>query len=209
MIVAPPQPVIVAPPQPVVVAPPKPVYRPEPVRADPVVVNPVQIIHDHDSSDDEPNVTINIFNGNGATMGFGGNLECEPRQGECRPQCPEVVYNEYDNSLWFTWQEDVLNCPSGRPENTFLTLYSPTDIGKEVVDNLGQNLVREVQGTAVPAGGLRFDLKDVFASGKPLACDQSYFVSGMYTWWGKTGKTVFGMPETSPNSIWIPCSHAY
>ena len=69
------------------------------------VVAPVApvLVHDHDSSDDEPNVTINIYNGNGATMGFGGRLECEPRVGECRPQCPEVVYNEYDNSLWFTW----------------------------------------------------------------------------------------------------------
>ena len=83
------------------------IYRPEPVRIAPRAyhhhpVVPV-LVHDHDSSDDEPNVTINIYNGNGATMGFGANLECVPRVGECRPQCPEVVYNEYDNSLWFTW----------------------------------------------------------------------------------------------------------
>ena len=92
------------------------VYRPEQYSVAPVaayrpvayhhpVVAPVApvLVHDHDSSDDEPNVTINIYNGNGATMGFGGRLECEPRVGECRPQCPEVVYNEFDNSLWFTW----------------------------------------------------------------------------------------------------------
>ena len=78
--------------------------RPAAYHHHPVVapVAPV-LVHDHDSSDDEPNVTINIYNGNGATMGFGANLECVPRVGECRPQCPEVVYNEYDNSLWFTW----------------------------------------------------------------------------------------------------------
>ena len=78
---------------------PRPAYHHHPVVAP---IAPV-LVHDHDSSDDEPNVTINIYNGNGATMGFGANLECVPRVGECRPQCPEVVYNEYDNSLWFTW----------------------------------------------------------------------------------------------------------
>ena len=82
----------------------QPVYRP--------VVAPRAAVHGHhhyvdvdsySSSDDEPNVTINIFNGNGAVQGFGTRLECQPREGECRPQCPEVIYNDQDNSLWFTW----------------------------------------------------------------------------------------------------------
>ena len=83
----------------------QPVYRP-------VVAAAPRAAHGHhhyvdvdsySSSDDEPNVTINIFNGNGAVQGFGTRLECQPREGECRPQCPEVIYNDQDNSLWFTW----------------------------------------------------------------------------------------------------------
>ena len=71
------------------------------------------------------------------------------------------------------------------------------------------NLVREVEGTAVPQYGLSFSLDDVFANGYGLECDTSYFVSGIYTWYGKTGHRVYGMPNTSPNSIWIPCPNAY
>ena len=89
-----------------------------------------------------------------------------------------------------------------------MTLYSPTSIGQAVVDDLTQNLVREIEGTAVPYGGVSFSLADVFNNGHGLECDQSYFVSGMYTWWGKTGHRVYGMPNTSPNSVWIPCSNA-
>lgn len=142
-------------------------------------------------------------------MGFNsGNVDCAPREGECRPQCAEVVYNEYDNSVHFTWDEDVANC-NDYPQNTWLTLYSPTNVGQQVIDDLTQNLVREVEGTAVPSGGISFNVGDVFEDGHQLACDQSYFVSGMYTWWGKTGHRVYGMPNTSPNSIYIPCNHGY
>ena len=80
----------------------QPVYRP-------VVASRAALAHhyvdvdSYSSSDDEPNVTINIFNGNGAVQGFGTRVECQPREGECRPQCPEVIYNDQDNSLWFTW----------------------------------------------------------------------------------------------------------
>lgn len=142
-------------------------------------------------------------------MGFNsGNVDCAPREGECRPQCAEVVYNEYDNSVHFTWDEDVANC-NDYPQNTWLTLYSPNNVGQQVIDDLTQNLVREVEGTAVPSGGISFSVGDVFEDGHQLACDQSYFVSGMYTWWGKTGHRVYGMPNTSPNSIYIPCNHGY
>lgn len=70
------------------------------------------------------------------------------------------------------------------------------------------NLVREIEGTEVPYGGISFHLDDVLANGH-LECDQSYFVSAMYTWFGKTGHRVFGMPSTSPNSIYIPCHDAH
>ena len=42
--------------------------------------------------------------------------------------------------------------------------------------------MREVEGTAVPYGGISFDLSDVFADGHGLECDTTYFVSGIYTW---------------------------
>jgi hypothetical protein len=76
-------------------------------------------------------VEINIYNGVGGNtvMGVRANVECAPREGECRPQCPEVVFNGYDNSVHFTWDEDVANCQD-YPENTWLTLYSPDAVGQ-------------------------------------------------------------------------------
>ena len=159
--------------EPVVVGPPQPVYRPKPMNVDPVAYYPVQILHDHNSSNDEPN---NIFNINGATMGLGDSLECARVSAD---SVSRGYLQQICKSLCFTWQEDVLNCPSGHLENTFLTLYSPAALGKEVVDELAKNLVREVIGTAVPAGRLRFSFRDVFACRNPLACDHSYFVSGI------------------------------
>ena len=76
-------------------------YRPEPVRVDSYAA-PVQVVHDHIDvhsdhsshygSDDSNDVVINIFNGVGGNTvyGFNGHIDCAPRQGECRPQCPEV-----------------------------------------------------------------------------------------------------------------------
>ena len=54
----------------------------------PVVVNP-------DGDDNEGSgaeVEINIYNGVGGStvLGLGGSIDCAPREGECRPQCPEV-----------------------------------------------------------------------------------------------------------------------
>merc|ERR1712151_879693 len=171
---------------------------------------PVEVSYDSHSDDSHSSndVEINIYNGVGGStvMGFGNGDQCIPREGECRPQCPEVVYNAYDNSVHFTWAEDVANC-NDYPRNTWLTLYSPNNVGQSVIDDMTQNLVREVEGTAVPYGGLSFNISDVLNNGHGLACDQSYFVSGMYTWYGKTNHRVFGMPNTSPNSIYIPCSH--
>jgi hypothetical protein len=194
-------------------------YKPEPVAHQPAVEEPAHysatpaVHYDYDSHSDDSSdhdVEINIYNGVGGStvMGFGGSDQCIAREGECRPQCPEVVYNKYDNTVHFTWSEDVANC-ADYPENTWLTLYSPSNVGQQVVDDLTQNLVREVQGTAVPQGGLSFNVGDVYNNGHALDCDQTYFVSGMYTWEGKTGHRVYGMPNTSPNSIYIPCSHEY
>jgi len=82
----------------------QPVYRPVVAGARQAALAHHYVdVDSYSSSDDEPNVTINIFNGNGAVQGFGTRLECQPREGECRPQCPEVIYNDQDNSLWFTW----------------------------------------------------------------------------------------------------------
>jgi hypothetical protein len=93
-------------------------------------------VHDsvssHSSSHSGADVEINIYNGVGGNtvMGFGGgNVDCAPRTGECRPQCPEVVFNAIDDSVHFVWDEDVANC-NDYPENTWLTLYSPDSIGQ-------------------------------------------------------------------------------
>jgi hypothetical protein len=88
--------------------------------------------HDSHSSSSHADVEINIYNGVGGNtvMGFGGgNVDCAPRTGECRPQCPEVVFNAIDDSVHFVWDEDVANC-NDYPENTWLTLYSPDSIGQ-------------------------------------------------------------------------------
>lgn len=76
-------------------------YRPEPVHVDSyaapgghaVVVDRHDDHHSsHDSHDGDNDVTINIFNGvgGGTNIGFKGHVDCAPRVGECRPQCPEV-----------------------------------------------------------------------------------------------------------------------
>ena len=75
-------------------------YRPEPPVHVESYAAPVQVHHDdhtshyssHDSHDGDNDVTINIFNGVGGNtvMGFNGHIDCAPREGECRPQCPEV-----------------------------------------------------------------------------------------------------------------------
>ena len=58
---------------------------------------PVEDDYDSHSSDSNSShdVEINIYNGVGGStvMGFGNGDQCIPREGECRPQCPEVVYN--------------------------------------------------------------------------------------------------------------------
>jgi hypothetical protein len=89
-------------------------------------------VSSHGSSSSGPDVEINIYNGVGGNtvMGFGGgNVDCAPRTGECRPQCPEVVFSAIDDSVHFLWDEDVANC-NDYPENTWLTLYSPDSIGQ-------------------------------------------------------------------------------
>ena len=73
-------------------------YRPEPVRVDSYAAPVVHHVHDDDhhssysSHDGDNDITINIFNGvgGGTNLGFNGHIDCAPRAGECRPQCPEV-----------------------------------------------------------------------------------------------------------------------
>jgi len=67
-------------------------------------------------------------------------------------------------------------------------------------------MVTDYAGASAPNGGLTFDLDDVLMSGKDLECDTRYYVSGIYSWYDH-GHQKWGAPNTSANSLWIPCNH--
>ena len=48
---------------------------------------------------------------------------CVARQGECRPQCPDVYMGEDGNSLDVYWTEDQGYCKDSTPEKTLITLF--------------------------------------------------------------------------------------
>ena len=58
----------------------------------PAYVSPPVVDDGHSDGDSSCDVEINIYNGVGGNtvLGLGGSIECAPREGECRPQCPEV-----------------------------------------------------------------------------------------------------------------------
>jgi hypothetical protein len=68
--------------------------------------------------------------------------------------------------------------------------------------------VTEWKGDSAPADGLTFDLDDVLENGSELACDTRYYISGIYTWY-EHGHKRFGTPNTSANSLYIPCDSNY
>jgi len=71
---------------------------------------------------------------------------------------------------------------------------------------LSGKVVTEWDGAAAPSNGVTFDLDDVLESGKHLDCDTRYYISGIYTWY-EHGHKRYGTPNTSANSLWIPCDH--
>lgn len=92
----------------------------------------MQLNYDADATSynvgDDGDVVINIFNGMGG-LNFGANIEyqCRPGNHECRPQCPEARFNDYDNTVTVAWQEDAAGCEHyAKPAKTLITLFAPS-----------------------------------------------------------------------------------
>ena len=194
------------------------VYRPEPTLRAPVLQHtsnllPEGIEINHiggggkaGAYDQDGDVVINIFN-NGAPA-FGKQLEydCKPKAGECRPQCPEARFDSRARTVTISFLEDAAGCPHyAKPEGTLVTLFAPSQHGYSFADDLDGKTVTELPGSVCPAGGLVLPVDQVLDSGVPLECDTRYYISGMYTWTDH-GHKKYGAPNTSANSLWIPCA---
>lgn len=163
---------------------------------------------DYHSDDDDTDIVINIFNGVGAAP-VGRKLEygCVPNHGQCRPQCPEARYDADHGTVTVDWTGDSAGCEHyAKPSKTTITLFAPSTQGYTPIDDFEGKIVTEWKGASAPEGGLTFDLDEVLASGKELQCDTRYYISGVYSW-SDHGRKKWGAPNTSANSLWIPCDH--
>ena len=106
------------------------------------------------------------------------------------------------------WAADPKGCSHyAKPSKTVITLFAPSAQGYSPIDDLDGKIVTTVSGAGAPEGGISFDLDDVFDNGRQLECDTRYYVSGMYTWY-EHGRKQWGTPNTSANSLWVPCENS-
>lgn len=107
------------------------------------------------------------------------------------------------------WTGDSKGCAHyAKPEKTTITLFAPSTQGYTPIDDFEGKIVTDYAGASAPNGGLTFDLEDVLESGRDLECDTRYYISGIYSWY-EHGRETWGAPNTSANSLWIPCDHGH